>query len=60
MVILGDIKMVRVEPDQTAGLTLYWWQRLITFNSSRIRVKESLCIKVIVALKFKNEKKIQL
>ena len=22
-----------------AGLTLYWWQRLITFDSSRIRVK---------------------
>ena len=21
------------------GLTLYWWQRLITFGSSRIRVK---------------------
>ena len=25
--------------DMQTGLALYWWQRLITFNSDRIRVK---------------------
>ena len=28
-----------IEPGQNAGLALYWWQRLNTFGSGRIRVK---------------------
>ena len=30
--------------DVYAGLTLYWWQRLITFGVCRIRVKSIFCV----------------
>ena len=39
---LSDCKEVQ------AGLALYWWQRLITFSSSKIRVKVIFDLNVLV------------
>ena len=41
--------------DVRARLSLYWWQRLITFSSRRIRVK--LYNALLLALKLKKKKK---
>ena len=32
--------------DMQAGLTLYWWQRLITSGSSRVRVNNEIINKI--------------
>ena len=50
IIIDENLKLVSqqyTEPGQTGmmcrlAVALYWWQRLITFGSSRIRVKHSL------------------
>ena len=49
----------RIEPglsdctDIQAGLVLYWWQRLITFDSSRIRLKVPLYKLLVLSENYK-------
>ena len=42
IIFFRDIKMKlkanSIEPGQTARMALYWWQRLITFGVSRVKV----------------------
>ena len=40
-----------IGPGQT-GLSLYWWQKLITFDSSRIRVNKSQRVFLVNAASF--------
>ena len=35
--------------DLQTGLALYWWQRLISFSSRRVRVKEESYIDITMA-----------
>ena len=43
-IILVYVVMVYLKTDVQAGLAVYWWQRLITFGSSRIWVKQYMFI----------------
>ena len=61
IIIFRDIKMKTyswpansIEPGQDvqASMTLYWWQRLITFGVGRIRVKRNLNRKVMIVLSY--------
>ena len=36
--------------DVQTGLTLYWWQTIITFGSSRVKVKHDLLLQMVMTV----------